>query len=74
MQRTSARAAEDSSALYATPHCRMSPAGLNEATWAAAARQLRVGPAPASIAELRQRLKHDWIVSVTALAGQRRSI
>jgi hypothetical protein len=52
----------------------MSPAGLNEATWAAAARQLRVGPAPASIAELRQRLKHDWIVSVTALAGQRRSI
>ena len=50
----------------------VAPAGLNEARWPDAIRR-RVVRAPVPVAHLHTRLEHAWVLSVTALAGQRRA-
>lgn len=58
--------------LRSEPAWHRAPAGLNEARWIATSYVVRVAAMRASVLGLHQRMKHTWVVSVTALAGRRR--
>lgn len=58
--------------LRREPMRHRAPAGLNEATWIATSRLMRVAAMRASVLGVPERMKHTWVLSVTALAGRRR--